>query len=606
MTDRHRVFSFSMAPMVLFLISALAAWPLGLEAHVVQDFSLCKEFFYKNTEPTGIDQNAAQICQKRGFYYYASLYSISHRMPVYSAYTFDFTCRDNVVQRREVWFIEPQISNLDGEDMALARQNKDLIKQNQALNEDYEHTDYDRGHLNPNNYHCNDGRVATFTLTNAVPMDACFNRLHWRKYEDYLRSIVLELSWMGTPYFVTGAVPSGNRIPVPGLDTTEENREFNRVTVPSHVWTALCFKHNDEQYSFSIGYIGENKADAIIQVMSVPDLVHVLSGLYNSPHLQIFDNDCYSNTQKSKTILQQLFKILHLPQLQKVFSLDGNVQNLLTASLSKRQRRSGSHEPVKKPRITHMTVELNYEDMTEWFDNNENMKLNAITTCVFEPKSNVHSSWPIYFRDELRKARSAEKLDDYICKLIPEKSIPESVITADGTHCKAGTTCSSGSCPTDQGKKVCCTSPCLYDHTWKDFICSSGQQSIRCSTQYSIVTVSGKPCRQDHHCGTYGETYYWCYTVGSDWDYCSPPFVNSVGLNGKPCRDDHECSTYGENYHWCYTDRSNHWSKCCTDKDPYVALNGRTCKPEHRCGTHGKTYLWCYTTDGLWDYCCTQ
>ncbi|XP_066579746.1 uncharacterized protein LOC136771374, partial [Amia ocellicauda] len=396
------------------------------------------------------------------------------------------------------------------------------------------------------------------------------------------------------------------RIPVPGLDATEEEREFSRVTIPSHMWTALCFKHNDEQDSFSIGYIGENKADAIIQVMSIPNLVDRLSELYSSPQLKIFDDDCYSNTLKSKQILQQLFTKLHLPQLQRAFSLDVNVQNLLTASLSKRQRRSGSHEPDKKPRITQMTVELNYKDMTAWFDNNEYMKRNAITTCIFEPKSNVHSSWPTYFRDEFRKAWSAEKLDDYICKLIPEKSTPESVITADGTHCNAGTTCSSGSCPTDQGKKECCTSPCLYDHTRKDFMCNSGQRSIRCSTQYSTVTVSGKPCRQDHPCGTYGKTYYWCYTVDSDSDYCSPPFVNSVGLNGEPCRDDHECSTYGESYHWCYTDQSNHWSKCCTDKDPYVALNGKTCKPEHKCGTYRKSYLWCYTTDGSWDYCCTQ
>ena len=132
--------------------------------------------------------------------------------------------------------------------MTVAGQNKDLIKQNQALNEDYEHTDYDRGHLNPNSYHCNEGRVATFTLTNAVPMDACFNRVHWKKYEDYLRTIVLGLHGMGRDFFVTGAVPSINRIPVPGLDTTENVREFSRVTIPSHMWTALCFEHNDEQY----------------------------------------------------------------------------------------------------------------------------------------------------------------------------------------------------------------------------------------------------------------------------------------------------------------------------------------------------------------------
>ena len=104
-----RVFYFSMAPLVLFLFSALAAWPLGFEARVVTDFQTCNQFFYKNTEPTGIDQNAVKICQKKGFDYYASLYSTSHRMPVYSAYTIDHTCRNNDLQRRGVWFIEPQV-----------------------------------------------------------------------------------------------------------------------------------------------------------------------------------------------------------------------------------------------------------------------------------------------------------------------------------------------------------------------------------------------------------------------------------------------------------------------------------------------------------------
>ena len=70
----------------LFILTALAEMPVL--AKVVDDFGECPEFFYKSTEPQGMDQNTMKICQQyRNHYFHASLYSTTHKIPVYSAYT---------------------------------------------------------------------------------------------------------------------------------------------------------------------------------------------------------------------------------------------------------------------------------------------------------------------------------------------------------------------------------------------------------------------------------------------------------------------------------------------------------------------------------------
>ncbi|RXN21003.1 endonuclease domain-containing 1 -like protein [Labeo rohita] len=63
------------------------------------------------------------------------------------------------------------------------QRSKNAYKENQAISDDYSETGYDRAHLNPNSFQCSEGRRSTFTLTNAAPMDACFNRNQWGKWE---------------------------------------------------------------------------------------------------------------------------------------------------------------------------------------------------------------------------------------------------------------------------------------------------------------------------------------------------------------------------------------------------------------------------------------
>uniref|UniRef100_A0A673I941 Si:ch211-165i18.2 n=1 Tax=Sinocyclocheilus rhinocerous TaxID=307959 RepID=A0A673I941_9TELE len=237
----------------LALLTCIVLRAFSAQAKVSDAFE-CKEFFYRNTEPGGMDQNAKKICQwtSKGIYYYATLYSVYHRIPLYSAYRFDPACSSDS-GRPNVWHLEPQ-----------NRRNQNDYKGNQAISSDYSDTGYDRGHLYPNSFQCGDGRTATFTLTNAAPMDPCFNRIQWGKSEKDLRK------------------PSTHLRKYNIIPQREISEDPERVIVPSHIWTAVCYKHNsDDSKSFSFGYIGENLPEGSISVMGVSALNYRLSALYS-------------------------------------------------------------------------------------------------------------------------------------------------------------------------------------------------------------------------------------------------------------------------------------------------------------------------------------
>lgn len=99
---------FEMAHL-LFFVSFVFSWPLWLDAEVVEDFETCNQFFYKNIEPTGLDPNYVRICQKYNDKYdFATLYSTDKRIPIYSAYQFNFDPCESTA-RPQTWFIEPQV-----------------------------------------------------------------------------------------------------------------------------------------------------------------------------------------------------------------------------------------------------------------------------------------------------------------------------------------------------------------------------------------------------------------------------------------------------------------------------------------------------------------
>ena len=201
--------------------------------------------------------------------------------------------------------------------METASQQTERYKTVQAINADYRNTDYDRGHLNPNFYQCGEGRTATFTLTNAVPQDPCFNQQSWKEMEEVALSTMKEgCSFDGARrYFVTGIVPQGVRIPnrEHDLEGDMTPREFNRVTVPSYLWTAACCDASsttNPQNGFSFAYIGENIPDSFVNILSVSQLEAKLINHNQAGNgytaAKIFVDDCNENTENSKSARTQV------------------------------------------------------------------------------------------------------------------------------------------------------------------------------------------------------------------------------------------------------------------------------------------------------------
>ncbi|KAB5517709.1 hypothetical protein PHYPO_G00170330 [Pangasianodon hypophthalmus] len=583
------------------LLICIVLRAFSAQAKVVHDFRQeCKDFFYKKTEPGGMDQNAKKICQyaeKLGPYY-ATLYSVYHKIPLYSAYRFDSKCFTDS-GRPSTWHLEPQLSKPEQQTLYYmvheTQSNKNAYKGSQAISNDYSETGYDRGHLNPNSFQCNEGRMATFTLTNAAPMDACFNRNQWGKWEKTLRSFLKDTlasdGGAATAYIVTGTVPSANlRIP-----QREISEEPERVTVPSHIWTAVCYEHlSDNKKSFSFGYMGENRPEGSISLMSVSNLNTHIKNLYRQrAEISIFVDECFGDNNKLDEVKAKFQTLSNLPVNPGV-QMSSDMQNIY---LTLRRAVSSDIIPEKKFKVSEMTIKLAFDSMSTYHDVVKDLKVSSGSTCLLTRVKPL-------VRNDLRKSNISGVSDAVECLLVQEKQ----KTAADGSPCSSFSDSRySCQCETKGETKSCCSTPCLYEENLNSYRCYSGQTQIECSAHYSLVTFNGQKCLDDHPCARYGEDYYWCKTISGSWDYCSPPLWRSKARNGKYCRTDHACAKYGSGYMWCYTDGEGNYDKCCTSDDCYSAVNGQTCRSNHTCGYHGEDYLWCYTDyEGNWNYCCTS
>ncbi|XP_048039720.1 uncharacterized protein LOC125264453 [Megalobrama amblycephala] len=555
---------------VLGLLTCIVLRAFSAQAEVAKTFDECSVFFHNAIEPEGMDQNAKKICQRledenkisSKFFYptshssffgsYATLYSVPHKIPLYSAYTLDPSCSDTT-GRPNKWYLEPKISepNSTIDYMVPENQkNQDTYKGNQAISSDYRDAGYDRGQLNPNSLQCDEGRTATFTLTNSAPLDVRFNRIQWKNWESTLKSFLTKKlnSDFAVAYIVTGTVPDANkRIP-----QREKPEDSNRVTVPSHIWTAVCYEHHDDDESFSFGYIGENLPGGNVELMSVSQMNIRLNQLYKLSNIKIFVDDCFEDNNKLNKVKKAFQKLIGLP-------VTPDVQNTYDAL----QTVSTNGEDVE---VTDMSVKLTFNSLSSYSTMSEELQVSTERACLITN----------YGKESIE------------CQLVPKKR----KIAADGLPCSSST-------------KRCCSTPCLYKDNLQGYRCSSGQELIACSPLYSLITYKGERCKDDHPCGKYGEDYYWCNKISGSWDYCSPPLWRSKAKNRQYCRRDNACAKYGESSRWCYTDDGTK-HKCCTSDDCKSTLSGKTCKANHPCGKHGEKYLWCHTTDYSWDYCCTS
>ncbi|KAI2643043.1 Endonuclease domain-containing 1 protein [Labeo rohita] len=233
---RHLVFLLSLSSVCFFTRSEIAD----------NNFSKCKMFFLNNappdfTPPAGV--SVKPICQclwddnDQQLYLFATLYSTTWKIPVYSAYLFG----SPNIGRCDAWYIEPQ-----------------------ALNSDYKNSGYNKGHLYPVLHTSNHlSMLATSTLTNVAPQKSDFNQNAWLRHEEAIKE---DLKSCDEAYVVTGVVPD-----------TEAPKLKNRVTVAKYYWRATCCLKNN-QYT-GMGYYGPDK-NGEVQKLTITNLKKKLNDVY--------------------------------------------------------------------------------------------------------------------------------------------------------------------------------------------------------------------------------------------------------------------------------------------------------------------------------------
>ncbi|XP_055370007.1 endonuclease domain-containing 1 protein-like isoform X2 [Betta splendens] len=275
-----------MAPLFPFLLLLVSVCADVVERF--EDVPDCMKYFYKRKVPQwGVSTpGAARLCQRFvNRYHFATLYDTNNRIAVYSAYQFQ---PSNGGGRESRWFVEPQL--VDKSWQAEMKDGYWLEKDHpgvyqglkQALNEDYTHSGFDRGHLNPNGHHAVPSRNATFTLTNVVPQNPKLNQNAWSNHESSLTKLFN--SKCSTAYVLVGAVPSANNWIV--------KNNVNRVNIPDYVWNAYCCVDNNEQPVESGAATARNTEANLVEKLSLDQLKEFLQQFSKQPTGELFYNNC--------------------------------------------------------------------------------------------------------------------------------------------------------------------------------------------------------------------------------------------------------------------------------------------------------------------------
>ncbi|XP_071177751.1 endonuclease domain-containing 1 protein-like [Mytilus edulis] len=253
---------------------------------------------------------STQICQRLGNqYYYATEYDTKNRIPYYSLYTLSF---DKCGSRYNGWFVEPQLSNKNDPSMVLldisrANNNIATFGSKQAVNVDYTRSGYDRGHLNPQLYHCEteDSRKATNSLTNIAPQVPTFNQGIWNVFETTLYDISKKYcNFVGARrYYITGVLPSNDRFISNG-----------RVNVPDHYWTAVCCDSSGangalRNEGWSAGFVGGNVNNSSIFIYSIQNFLPTTSTTLFADYKDQNGNtvkNCLFNPTKADNIINEI------------------------------------------------------------------------------------------------------------------------------------------------------------------------------------------------------------------------------------------------------------------------------------------------------------
>ncbi|NXX89447.1 ENDD1 protein, partial [Centropus bengalensis] len=289
---------WTMKTSIVFLlcISVFPGFSLGrVVGEDETGFAECNMFFPGQVPPEGFTEPFhVKICQQYNKEpRFATLYSTKDKIPLYSAFKYSKPAQT----KEENWLVEPQVDDPENDLREMVREGDIVgtvanLGANQALTSDYVGSGYERGFLNPSSLNEEDFQMATYTLTNAVPLSPSLSKSWHRDIGTVVeRALVPHCSKKDHLYLLAGAIPSSVRVK-------------GKVSVPETLWLAACC---DAPQRWSLGLVKKTNDENSLEDLTVGELEkQLLAGVH------LFKGNCGEDNQsqeKIEAILQAVSQI---------------------------------------------------------------------------------------------------------------------------------------------------------------------------------------------------------------------------------------------------------------------------------------------------------
>ncbi|NXR58351.1 ENDD1 protein, partial [Rhadina sibilatrix] len=297
---------WTMKTSIVFLL-CISVFPGFSQGRVVREdetgFAECNVFFPGQVPPEGFTEPFhVKICQQYNKEpRFATLYSTKDKIPLYSAFKFTKPAQSE----EENWLVEPQIDDPENDLEEMVRE-ADIggtvanLGTNQALTSDYVDSGYERGLLNPSLLNEEDFQVATYTLTNAVPLSPALSKSWHRDIGKVVeQALIPHCSKMDHLYLLAGAIPSSVQVK-------------GKVSVPASLWLAACC---DAPEGWSLGLVKKVNDENSLADLTVSELEKQLL-----PGVHLFKGNCGEDKQsqeKREAVLQVVSQIRSGEQVGK-------------------------------------------------------------------------------------------------------------------------------------------------------------------------------------------------------------------------------------------------------------------------------------------------
>jgi len=239
----------------------------------------CDYYFHGEAWPmlkTTVSSEVLKLCQsenKKKRIFYASLFNVKTRIPVYSANIVSLNTSSELPRPDPKYWKRVSLSlcSLKYHKLPsgpifsnIGKSNDlDMCGHYQAEARDYYRNKFhlDRGHLSPNSINAYDQekQISTFTLTNAAPQFALFNEHSWRIYECVVQHMIIDLVPNEQVYIITGTYGYAlDKNGDPFWINENHVDHKNPVQVPGFYWKAVCYPGSKHKRPWAFGIMQEN------------------------------------------------------------------------------------------------------------------------------------------------------------------------------------------------------------------------------------------------------------------------------------------------------------------------------------------------------------